>query len=426
MADLYKCFIKPKEKHEPFKGEFTKEYSELNTLFDDKKTNFEQILYNTQINILKNMEKEDDYQAVNDFLNWADGKDEMQEDATQMTISEAIGKIVDSLNKMLASHEDSILYTNIKQVGSDGKEHYKPRKAAERDIKYEEEKKALEEALAQLQLTGSIKKEIISVFNQGYLHKRKGGLYGRNYITQKANIVEQLAVEMITKYKGGSLGFVSGAFFDKDGLMLIEDALASMVDKNLKNKKGELITVEVQVGKGGRDNTTTRTFSTFQEFLDIVKEAEQSKEHIYLTDEAYEALQLASDIKAQAKSGIDQPILNKNERNAISLEKIHFNEESFKLWQLFTQQAKAGRYFLEEADQTKSKTMEMLANWCLSKNINLTNISKNNLYVSEHGLQSASQWLQSTKNYMLFTPEKISKISEGIYEKEYKYGFKHI
>ena len=143
---------------------------------------------------------------------------------------------------------------------------------------------------------------------------------------------------------------------------------------------------------------------------------------ITLSDELYGALQQASILNTQVKSGMNgQPILTRAARNAITLEECGFSD--FGLWRLYTQQD-SYKYFKLDRNQD-SKQLNAIANYYLSKSIGKTNLAKNQLYYTELGFTTASRWMEVNKYMLKFFPA-INSMALNMLTLSRQYRFRQV
>jgi hypothetical protein len=222
------------------------------------------------------------------------------------------------------------------------------------------------------------------------------------YVQNKAEYAEELAVQALNKNKNW-ISIRSGNFVDSFGKQLIEDVITfSKKDNSFTDNNGNLLNLSLNII--GEENNKVINVSSVEE---LIKELEglSGKYTVQLSDELYDALKEISVLNTQVKSGINQSLFNKNmERNKITLGQIGFN--SSPLWELFTLK-NPNPYFKKSGN---SKDLSLLTNYYLSKSINMTVLSKNELYYTKDGFVTAAEWMAKNNKVLKFNPD-ILKMS---------------
>lgn len=406
MADLFKSLVK--DSVNDGKGEFFDPYGDLNTLGDD-------LAYDTlleiQIDVLQKLESKTDCSIVNAFLNEVNTSDG-EEESTSLGVE----KIISYMNRVFVTSPESIRATgnflkdangNIIKTkrGKNKREFYTQQEQTRR---LAETVKLLEQVLQEQKIGGSVSSKLIDSLSNSLSNRDF-----QQYINEKAEEIEELGVDILEQH--GFSAIVSGNLYHA-GKQIIEDAFAV---KNGSVELGNGLSFTVHV-KGGND-FDVKGFSTFDEFFAKVKEF-NGVGQIHLSNELYEALQKKSDIKMQAKSGMQQALINaaSTGRNSISLQAIGFGASEETAGVLY-RYCKYYPHTLKEA-QGNSKSLNMYANYLLSKQIALTSLKFNNLYLSEHGFQTASQWMQTANRLLLFKPAIEKYYNDKLGEK-HPYSF---
>ena len=154
------------------------------------------------------------------------------------------------------------------------------------------------------------------------------------------------------------------------------------------------------ITEGGRQTKEASSLSDF--FNDIEKIEGQYS--ITLDNSLYDALRDASILSTQVKSGRSgQPILTKAKRNAISLSQssgIGFFSDKEAAYVRLHELYKAKD--VQWKGVANSTDLMALANYRLSKKIGKTAISRNQLYFTEKGFVTASEWMQNNNAIIKF------------------------
>lgn len=218
-----------------------------------------------------------------------------------------------------------------------------------------------------------------------------------DYIMAKADFMEELMAHRINQ-NPALRSIVTGAWTDSSGKQLIEDALTFAKNGiNIPFKYGNLkFTINTSEG------SSSRTANSIEDFLNQLDALNGQEFKVSLSDELYEELRLASVLSGQAKSGMSQAILNKNKRNSMSLEEAGF--DPILLWTLYQEDMATKTEFFKPTGEQDSETLEALANYALSKSIANTALKFNQVYLTAEGFVSASDWMEKTERYLVFSP----------------------
>jgi hypothetical protein len=320
-------------------------------------------------------------------------KNELQ----KKSINQIYKRIIELLNSTLVSSEESIRYNkeskqfyNISQIKEKGSEKYKE----------------LSILLNYIQSEEPIPTNILEMFEKSLNYRKFNFKTNKKafieYVQNKAEYAEELAVQALNKNKNW-ISIRSGNFVDSFGKQLIEDVITfSKKDNSFTDNNGNLLNLSLNII--GEENNKVINVSSVEE---LIKELEglSGKYTVQLSDELYDALKEISVLNTQVKSGINQSLFNKNmERNKITLGQIGFN--SSPLWELFTLK-NPNPYFKKSGS---SKDLSLLTNYYLSKSINMTVLSKNELYYTKDGFVTAAEWMAKNNKVLKFNPD-ILKMS---------------
>ena len=376
MNDLFKGLIKAKGNRKYFYGDF----QELNNV--DIPTEAEML--KIQLDNLKSLEnsKSKRYQYANDFLAKANSRLKNIEGLEEEVTNELYARIIQLLN--------TGLWANT--------EHNPTRRhamgAINKDQKLEEIDKIMLEVrqvLEKMNVNEGISQNIIESLDKRL--RKQSGADNKTYTNLKSDQAEQLMVEALNKNEGWQ-ALQTGNFVDTLGQQLIEDVMT--FQKNAFLGKGLSFKVINRTSK----QSVNLHASSVEELLKKVSKL-SGQYTIQLSAPLYDALKQASILNAQVKSGMNsQPILTRSARNSIS-----FNEIGFccgKLEELYN--IAGSEAWFKSPEEQKSKDLEALANYSLSQAIAQTNLNKNQLYYTEQGFMTASQWMEKNTYMLKFNP----------------------
>lgn len=257
---------------------------------------------------------------------------------------------------------------------------------------------------------------------------KDSGFY--QYKNEKAELFEYILSEYIRKVGNGDNTAITTGSWGKISdynRQLITDVFI-FLEMNKKQKISGSISTFEKTGNWQHDinraKSAPRT-SISSDLPDFIKTMDklngQSQLSISIDDELSDSLDIVSSLKAQAKSGINQSILNISTRNQISLNNLEENNTLKLLQDLYNLDSKNNFLFFYKTPQ-KSKNLTSYGNYLLSKNITKTNLIKSNdIYFTEKGLQTAYQWIENKNVYLKFL--KDIKLNSMLLTQERKYGF---
>jgi hypothetical protein len=376
MNDLFKGLIKAKGNRKYFYGEF----SDLN----DVEIPTEAEMFRIQLNNLRDLEnsKSMQYQHANEFLRQATLRSQNMEGLEDEVSSELYARMVQLLNTGLWANIESNP-TRRQAMGQITK-----------DQKVEEIDKIMlevQQILEKINVNKEISKNIVESLELRL--RKQSGATNKDYTNLKANQAEQLMVEALNKNEGWQ-ALQTGNFVDALGQQLIEDVMTFQKGTKLGGTFSFTVT-----NKDSKQGVNLHATSVQDLLNKISKLSDQYTVH--LSAPLYDALKQASILNAQVKSGMNaQPILTRSERNSTSFNEIGFVcgrlEELYNL-------AGSEKWFKTPAEQN-SKDLEALANYSLSQAIAQTNLNRNQLYYTEQGFSTASQWMEQNMYMLKFNP----------------------
>lgn len=209
--------------------------------------------------------------------------------------------------------------------------------------------------------------------------KYSGGI--KAYQQEKADEAESLVANIIQNseiYKNYK-AIVTGQLRDKNG-QIIQDVMT--ISEDVLSKP---LTGKIYYTKDKQKNY----INTLQDLLDEMARLPLN-EQITLSDELYKALEVASSLSIQVKSGISQPIITRAIKDNIPLSKLNTSTAIFQdLWEI----QNVGNYF---KSSFTSPELTSLANYNLAHIMgDLLHVSKlkNQMLFTEKGFETPYEWM---------------------------------
>ena len=383
MSDLYRGLIKQNGRQHSFWGK----YAYLNQW--DQANLSDSVLFRLQLVHLKNLEQSANkqYNAASEFIKLSSQLLQLEEQEMDKQIGESIySRILQLMNSAFTSSK------------------LNPLKNKDGDWATREEKNQnidnlmleVQSILEKIKPGEGIDQAIVQSLEDVFAHRGVKGKM-KEYQQTKADYAEKLAVDALNRNEGWK-AIQTGNFVDKMGQQLIEDVMAFSKDSvNIPFAAGRL---NYKIKNKIDSSISTASAGSLNDFFTQVEKL-NANYTITLSNKLYSALQQASILNTQVKSGMDkQPILTRAARNAITLEECGFSD--FGLWRLYTQQD-SYKYFKLDRNED-SKQLNAIANYYLSKSIGKTNLAKNQLYYTELGFTTASRWMEVNKQMLKFFP----------------------
>lgn len=365
-------------------------------------------LFNLQmarLSVLENTQM--DLQMANSFLAWAQAEGsagllsaELEEKSAQWVYK----RILELINSAFFSSD--INPTSSSLTGESGNKVYKEGMSAS-TIKQKQN-----DILSELDQLLTL----INYANRGQVidrlrHKFKssGKADKQQYIQDKSLEAEKLMLDLLARSNSSWRTLLSGQLYHK-GQQLLEDGFV-FSDKNISFGQE----LKMSISTVGSSNKESHGISSLNEFFQLYEQF-AGNYTIELSDELYDKLQEVSILSAQAKSGIGlQSLLNSTvSRNATSLNELGGTPSLRALMKLY-------RLDWIESNQ-ESETLNTIANYCLSKSIALTNITKNSIYFTRDGFITATKWMDTYKQMLKFNPA-IKKVNNNLLDKANPYIF---
>lgn len=404
MSDLYRGLIKQNGRQHSFWGK----YAYLNQW--DQANLSDSVLFRLQLVHLKNLEQSANkqYNAASEFIKLSSQLLQLEEQEMDKQIGESIySRILQLMNSAFTSSK------------------LNPLKNKDGDWATREEKNQnidnlmleVQSILEKIKPGEGIDQAIVQSLEDVFAHRGVKGKM-KEYQQTKADYAEKLAVDALNRNEGWK-AIQTGNFVDKMGQQLIEDVMAFSKDSvNIPFAGGRL---NYKIKNKIDSSISSASAGNLEDFFTQVEKL-NANYTITLSDELYGALQQASILNTQVKSGMDkQPILTRATRNAITLEECGFSD--FGLWRLYTQQD-SYKYFKLDRNQD-SKQLNAIANYYLSKSIGKTNLAKNQLYYTELGFTTASRWMEVNKQMLKFFPA-INSMALNMLTLSRQYRFRQV
>ena len=404
MSDLYRGLIKQNGRQHSFWGK----YAYLNQW--DQANLSDSVLFRLQLVHLKNLEQSANkrYNAASEFIKLSSQLLQLEEQEMDKQIGESIySRILQLMNSAFTSSK------------------LNPLKNKDGDWATREEKNQnidnlmleVQSILEKIKPGEGIDQAIVQSLEDVFAHRGVKGKM-KEYQQTKADYAEKLAVDALNRNEGWK-AIQTGNFVDKMGQQLIEDVMAFSKDSvNIPFAGGRL---NYKIKNKIDSSISLASAGNLEDFFTQVEKL-NANYTITLSDELYSALQQASILNTQVKSGMDkQPILTRATRNAITLEECGFSD--FGLWRLYTQQD-SYKYFKLDRNQD-SKQLNAIANYYLSKSIGKTNLAKNQLYYTELGFTTASRWMEVNKQMLKFFPA-INSMALNMLTLSRQYRFRQV
>ena len=404
MSDLYRGLIKQNGRQHSFWGK----YAYLNQW--DQANLSDSVLFRLQLVHLKNLEQSANkqYNAASEFIKLSSQLLQLEEQEMDKQIGESIySRILQLMNSAFTSSKLNPL------KNKDGDWATREEKNQNIDNLMLEVRSILEK----IKPGEGIDQAIVQSLEDVFAHRGVKGKM-KEYQQTKADYAEKLAVDALNRNEGWK-AIQTGNFVDKMGQQLIEDVMAFSKDSvNIPFAGGKL---NYKIKNKIDSSISSASAGNLEDFFTQVEKL-NANYTITLSDELYSALQQASILNTQVKSGMDkQPILTRATRNAITLEECGFSD--FGLWRLYTQQD-TYKYFKLDKNQD-SKQLNAIANYYLSKSIGKTNLAKNQLYYTELGFTTASRWMEVNKQMLKFFPA-INSMALNMLTLSRQYRFRQV
>ena len=404
MSDLYRGLIKQNGRQHSFWGK----YAYLNQW--DQANLSDSVLFRLQLVHLKNLEQSANkqYNAASEFIKLSSQLLQLEEQEMDKQIGESIySRILQLMNSAFTSSKLNPL------KNKDGDWATREEKNQNIDNLMLEVRSILEK----IKPGEGIDQAIVQSLEDVFAHRGVKGKM-KEYQQTKADYAEKLAVDALNRNEGWK-AIQTGNFVDKMGQQLIEDVMAFSKDSvNIPFAGGRL---NYKIKNKIDSSISSASAGNLEDFFTQVEKL-NANYTITLSDELYSALQQASILNTQVKSGMDkQPILTRATRNAITLEECGFSD--FGLWRLYTQQD-SYKYFKLDKNQD-SKQLNAIANYYLSKSIGKTNLAKNQLYYTELGFTTASRWMEVNKQMLKFFPA-INSMALNMLTLSRQYRFRQV
>lgn len=371
----------------------------------------DEMLFQLQIQHLQTLENKSpslsQYGMANDFIQNAQGHImDLNNNLVQQTSSQLYAGIIDAINTGLTSNKMSPVHLeNIEQKNARIATICKDVEQLLRQINIDTQKE------------GGFGRELLdklqSRLTEMTLLDQNSGTYSQDrynnktYVNIKADWGEKIGRDLIDTNPAFK-SLQTGAIVDATNQQLIEDIMTfnkQALSKQLVNPFSNGIDFHIDVIIDNKNNYSKK-INTLQDLFNEVDMLGNQKYSITISDDLYSALKAASIFNTQVKTGMQQNILTNAQRNAVSLEDVGLGNHG--LWQLMQyQQTHPEAKYYKKAQ--KSTTLSALTNYYLSKSIGLTALSRNQVYFTKFGIQTASQWMTAAHRMLKFKPN-ITKV----------------
>ena len=363
------------------------------------------VLLNTQIQKLQVLEKGTNslkYKNASNFiLNSKNQMISLNNGLTSKIENQIYGRIIELLNLGLWSNENNPTRKWHDQISSKAKRDSEA-KAAIRELK---------ELLNKVSISKPLAKEIVETFEQR-IRTQSGN--NEQYTQIKADYAEKLAADILSKNEGWKV-LQTGKLADLLGQSILEDIMAFDRQKAARSFSNGGMTMYIKTAGGGKQAIIVHSLDELFQKIEKLN----INETIQLDNELYDTLRQASVLSTQVKSGRNnQPILTEAKRNAISLgiNGIDFFNKYDILKQIYFDKDIPWK----DISQQNSSQLASLTNYKLSQEIGKTAISMNQLYFTEQGFVSASEWMKNNKRLLRFSTP-ITRMDKNFNEAEYHY-----
>ena len=383
--------------------------SEYEILNNPEENVEDKALFNLQIARLEVLEKKSsDLQAANSFLKWVQQEGSagtLHSELKDKSAQQVYQRILQLINSAFFSSGINPASSSL-TTGTDGKKIYKTGMSAQ-TIKDKQS-----DILSELDYLLTL----INYANKGQVIERlehkfstSGKAEKEQYIQNKALEAENLMMDLLARSNPSWRTLLSGQLYNK-GQQLIEDGFV-LPQENIFLGQG----LTMQISATGGPGKETHSVSSLNDFFQLYEQF-AGNYTIELSDELYDKLQEISIMTAQAKSGVGlQSLLNTTTgRNSISLGALGGTPSLRSLMKL---------YNLDWLDSNAdSKTLNTIANYCLSKGIAMTNITRNSIYFTRDGFITAKDWMRTYQQMLKFNPS-IRRVNNNLLDKANPYIF---
>lgn len=390
---------------------FWGKYKLLNSLPSQSGPNINELYFKLQVQslqILENNSASAKYSATNKFLaslNEQKAKVEnINEEIIEMTENQMLSRIMQIFNLGFESTgEESPIY--IARHGS-----------AQGGWKVESQAQAtklireITGLLSALNVSQPLSTSIVNMLEARFGNYGAGSSYA--YMHEKAAMAEELLTDILSTR--GKRTLTTGSW-TSSGKQLIEDNITYLTNIIFPTPGTVIITSE-----GSQSAVKIKSFDE----LFTLAESLTGSYKISIPDDMYEMIQASDNLMSQVKSGRNnQHILNVSNtggRNTISIGEVASYFSPIALWDLYTQ-PDTSQFF----GGGSSLDLDGYANLALSKGIALTNLSKNQLYLTEKGISTASEWMLLTRQMLKFKTS-ASKLNNNFMSEKRPYYFVEI
>ena len=390
---------------------FWGKYKLLNSLPSQSGPNMNELYFKLQIQSLQVLENNNSsvkYSATNKFLTSLNEQkakvENINGEIIEMTENEMVSRIMQIFNLGFASTgEESPIYRRIHGSAGGGWK-------AESQAQATKLIKEITELLSALNISQPLSTSIVNMLETRF--NNYGSQSSYEYMHEKAAMAEELLTDLLTSRGGRTL--TTGSWLSS-GKQLIEDNITFLT--NIIFGSSGVVTVTTSEGQSEFQIKSLDELFTLAESL-------TGNYKISIPDDMYEMIQASDNLMSQVKSGRNnQHILNVSNtggRNTISIGEVVDYFSPIALWDLYTQ-PDTSQFF----GGGSSLDLDGYANLALSKGIALTNLNKNQLYLTEKGVSTASQWMLLTRQMLKFKTN-ASQLNNNFMSEKRPYYFVEI
>ena len=271
-----------------------------------------------------------------------------------------------------------------------------------------------------------ISDSIISVLSRNdIITKSDSNFY--TYRAEKARLFEEIVAAYFQDGKNNAITTGSWGKISDYNRALITDIYVFLNQDDNKKLQGSYTTYQksgdwkqdIINSKSGLKISVQSNIDSFIKELDKLNKT--ANIGISIDDELADSLDTLSSLKVQAKSGINQSILNNSLRNAFSLSEFADYRLSL-LYDLYSLDAKNGFKYFYKTPRGSSQTLESYTNYLLSINIARSSlIQSNDIYFTEKGFETVYDWMKNRNVYLKF--QGSIKLNAQLLSQKRKYNF---
>ena len=367
---------------------FWGKYKLLNTLPSQSGPDMSQIYFNLQVQQLRTLEQSSNaekYKETNKFLTSLNEKkvqvESINNEIIEMTENQVISRILQIFNLGFESGgEESPIYKARHGSANGGWKIESTQQATKLIVE-------ITQLLQAINVSQPLSQQIIDMLEARFKTYGQNSFY--DYKKEKSAMAEELLTDIMSSR--GRRTLTTGSWLSS-GKQLLEDNITYLQNLEFKSENSFVLTTV--------NGTQEIKLKSLDELFQLA-ESLTGEYKISIPDDIYQMIQNSDNLMSQVKSGMNnQHILNvSNEggRNTISIKEISSFFSPRGLWSLYN--SPNTNYFFGDGS---SLDLDGYANLALSKGIAMTNLKRNQLYLTEKGITTASQWMELTKQFLKF------------------------